>query len=126
VDVRPLLETLEDGGDPSVPLAYLAAPAVPLDEDELRAAVRRALLLLAAGGDPRRALEPDGRAVRALAADLDSPARRGALARRLASLRAEAEGLPAVTAALERLLADGDAAWRALACALLADDLSGE
>src|SRR5438128_9244108 len=34
-----------------VPIAWLAGRSVPLDPDELRGAVRRALLLLAAGGD---------------------------------------------------------------------------
>jgi hypothetical protein len=82
--------------------------------------------LLAAGGDPRREPEPDGRAVKALAADLASPARKAALADGLASLRDEVEGLPEVSARLERLLADQELGWRWFACTLLADELVGE
>ena len=82
------------------------------------------MLLLAAGGDPHRELDPGGRAVTALADDLDSAARRRQLAAALADLRAAAAGLPAVTTALDALLGDADAAWRWLAAALLADELS--
>ncbi|MEX2211513.1 MAG: hypothetical protein WD689_07090 [Gaiellaceae bacterium] len=96
-----------------VQLAYLAVQSVHVDEDELQAARRRALLLLASGGDPRRELRLDSRAVEALAADLDSPERR-------AQLRAALEGLQANAAAL---LADDDLAWRTAACALLAEEL---
>jgi hypothetical protein len=81
------------------------------------------MLLLASGGDPHRELDPAGRAVTALADDLDTPARRERLGAALAGLRAEAAGLPAVSAALDALLADRDAAWRWLAAALLADEL---
>ena len=126
MEARPLLETLEGEEEPAAALAYLAAPAVRLDGSEVRAALRRALLLLAAGGDPRRALEPEGRPVRALAGDLDDPARRQELEEALAALRAQARGLPRVEAALDALLADRDAAWRWLACALLAGELAGE
>jgi hypothetical protein len=103
-------------------VAWLAAPA--FDEGELRASVRRAMLLLAAGGDPHRTLELDGRAVTALAAELDSPERRQELAAGLGSL--PAEGLPRVAAAVERLLRDGDLAWRALAAGLLGDELASD
>jgi hypothetical protein len=103
-------------------LAWLAAP--PVEEAELRGAARRAVLLVAAGGDPHRTLALDGRAVTSLAADLDSAERRAALRDGLASLLSEAEGLEAVGAALIRLLADDDLAWRALAAGLLADELS--
>ena len=54
-------------------LCFVAGRDVPLDEDELNGAVRRAELLLAAGGDPHRALDPFGRAASALAEDLDTP-----------------------------------------------------
>jgi hypothetical protein len=109
-----------------VTLALLGGQGVELDEDELRGARRRAVQLLAAGGDPRREPEPDGRAVKALAADLASPARKAALADGLASLRDEVEGLPEVSARLERLLADQELGWRWFACTLLADELVGE
>jgi hypothetical protein len=57
----------------------------------------------------------DEPAVIELARDLDGPDRRAAL---MAAL-ARAEGAAA-------LLADPDLAWRAYACALLADELAGE
>jgi hypothetical protein len=122
---RETLEQLEGvvaGDDLLAVLAWLAAP--PVEEAELRGAVRRAVLLVAAGGDPHRGLALDGRAVTALAVDLDSVERRAALRDGLAALDAEAEGLGAVGAALTRLLADDDLAWRALAAGLLADELS--
>ena len=62
-----------------VSLVLLAGRSVDIDETELKGARRRAVELLAAGGDPRRDLDPDGRAVTALAADLDTPGRRAAL-----------------------------------------------
>jgi hypothetical protein len=127
--VRPVLERLEQGGaglDPLPPLALVAGQAVPLDPDELHGARRRALLLLAAGGDPQLGLELDGRAVTALAEELRSEERQEALAGALAALRSEAAGLPLVSMALEQLIADAELAWRAFACALLAEELAGE
>jgi hypothetical protein len=106
-----------------VSLTLLAGDEVELDEDELRGARRRAVQLLAAGGDPRRELEPDSRAVSALAHDLDSPARRASLIAGLASLRDTVEALPEVTARLERLVTSEDLAWRWFACTLLAEEL---
>ena len=106
-----------------VSLALLAGQEVELDEDELRGARRRAVQLLAAGGDPRRELEPDSRAVSALAADLDSPARRAALVAGLASLRVTLEGLPQITSRLEPLVTSDDLAWQWFACTLLAEEL---
>jgi hypothetical protein len=123
------LEARVAAGEPvevDVTLALLGGQGVELDEDELRGARRRAVQLLAAGGDPRREPEPDGRAVKALAADLASPARKAALADGLASLRNEVEGLPEVSARLEQLLADQELGWRWFACTLLAEELVGE
>lgn len=126
--MRALLESLE--GAPAdellTALAYLAGQGVVLDDDELRGATRRSLQLLAAGGDPRRELELHGRAVTALAADLDGPAVRAALAAGLAAVRDEAEGLAAVCEAARALLADPDLAWQAFACATLAEQLADE
>ncbi|MGE5273764.1 MAG: hypothetical protein ACM3QU_08385 [Verrucomicrobiota bacterium] len=125
--MREWLEQLErtaDEGDLPAVLAWLAGADVSLDEDELRAALRRALLLLAAGGDPQRHLDPGGRAVTALAADLDRPRRRVELARGLGGARAEADSLPAVCAALDRLLEDPDLAWRAYAAGLIGEELA--
>jgi hypothetical protein len=82
------------------------------------------MLLLAAGGDPRRALELDGRAVTSLALELDRPERRAALARGLVALRLEADGLPRTEAALDALLGDADLAWRAYAAGLLGEELA--
>jgi hypothetical protein len=84
------------------------------------------MLLLAAGGDPHRPLELDGRAVTALAAELDRPDRRLALAHRLEALLAEATGLPRAEAALAALLGDPDLAWRAYAAGLLGEELAGD
>ena len=58
--------------------------------DELRAATRRAQLVLAAGGDPHRGLDLDGPAVERLAEELDSTERRAALEHGLAQPGGEA------------------------------------
>lgn len=105
-------------------LAWIAGADISLGEDEQRSAIRRAMLLLAAGGDPHRALELDGRAVTALALELDRPERRSGLNRGLETLRANAAGLPVVTAALDTLLEDDDLAWRAYAAGLLGEELA--
>ena len=93
----------------------MAGHAVALDEAERNAAVRRALLVFAAGGDLHRDPALDDPAVAELARDLDDPGRRGAL---LAAL----EGIDGA----EPLRADPDLAWRAYACGLLADELGKE
>ena len=124
--MRELLTQLEQAdADLAPPLAYLAGAQIALDEPALRAAVRRAELLLATGGDPRRELELEGSAVTAVAADLDEPMARAELLRGLERLHGEAEGLPAVAAALSRLREEPELAWRSYACALLADALEG-
>jgi hypothetical protein len=107
-------------------LAFLAGVRVELDEDERNAAVRRAELLLATGGDPHRPLELYGRAVSAVAADLDGSAAREQLAAGLAALEADTAGLRGAGEALRLLRADSDLAWQAFAAALLADELSDE
>ena len=87
------VEVTAEGDDALAVLAWLAGANVQVDEDELRGAMRRSLLLLAAGGDPHRSLEPRrprGRAPQAA----DRPERRDELARGLAGLRADSEGLP--------------------------------
>ncbi len=107
-------------------LALLAGRDVELDEDELRGARRRAVQLLATGGDPRRGLDLEGRAVTALAADLDSRGRRTALGAGLGALRPAVEDLPEIRSRLERLAADEELAWRWFACTLLAEEIEGE
>ena len=106
-----------------VSLAWLAIPSVPLDAAELKAARRRAMLVLAAGGDPHRDLDLDSVAVARLAAELDAPDRRAALAAALAGL--DAEGLPTVAEAARSLGSDPELAWRVFARALGADVLAG-
>src|ERR671935_3248288 len=83
-----------------VVLASIAGAEVHVDEDERHGAVRRALLLLAAGGDPNRGLDLNGRAVSALAAELDDPRRGEAPLSGLAGIAGDAQGLPHVSEAL--------------------------
>jgi hypothetical protein len=107
-------------------LCFLAGRGVTIDEHEVHAALRRSELLLAAGGDPRRPLELYGRAVTALARDLDDPAPRAQLAAGLAALTPEVEGLRGAAEALRLLGRDGELAWQCYAMALLAEALAGE
>jgi len=107
-------------------LCFLAGRRVTVDEDELHASLRRAELLLATGGDPRRPLELYGRAVTALADDLDDPALRAELTTGLAALQPELDGLRGATEALRLLGSDGDLAWQCYAMSLLAEHLADE
>lgn len=88
---------------------------MPLEEAERNAALRRALFVFAAGGPLQREPTLDDPAVTELAGDIDSTERR-------AALTAAIERLDADPQALERLR-DPETAWRAYACALLADAL---
>jgi hypothetical protein len=121
-ELEPRLREWGDGQACAV-LALVAREGVTLSEQELAAARRRALLVLAAGGDPHRELELDGRGVTGFADDLDSPTRRNELHASLRALRAEAEGLPRAGFLLDAMLEDGALAWRSLAVALLAEEL---
>ncbi len=131
---RVFLEDLERGlasgsaQEPDAALSLIAGRAVGLDENQLRGARRRAIQLLATGGDPRRGsrLELEGRAVGAVAEDLDDPARREALAAGLEQLRRTADGLPRVVERVDRLSSDPDLAWRWFACILLAEELEDD
>jgi len=121
-----VLQMLDKAGaetDVRPALALVAARDLVIEPNELGPPLRRAMLLLAAGGDPQRELELDGRAVTALAAELDRPERRAEVSRGLEALREEAAGLANVSPALEELLLDAGLAWSAYACALLADEL---
>jgi hypothetical protein len=109
-----------------VVLVWLVAGDLGIDESDLNAARRRAMFVLAAGGDPHRELDHDSVAAERLATELDTPERRLVLAEALAGLAEEADGLPIVTEALDLLLAEPDLAWRSLALALLADELAEE
>ena len=105
-------------------LCYFAGRWVEVDDDELNAAIRRAELLLAAGGDPRRRLDPFGRAATALADDLDTAPRRAQLRAGLDALVPEVEGLRGAGESLALLRSDADLAWRAYATSLLAEALA--
>jgi hypothetical protein len=107
-----------------VVLAAAAGREIEIGEDELQGAGRRALLLLAAGGDPERGLDLNGRAVTSLAEDLRTVDRQLALEQGIADLRVQAEGLPHVSEAVHALSETPDVAWRAYACSLLAERLS--
>ena len=109
-----------------VVLASIAGSELDLDPDEVHAASRRAVLLLAAGGDPARGLDLNGRAVSALALDLDEPHRRSVLAIGLERLRGETAGMQRVSAIVQELAREPEIAWRAFACSLLAEELGSD
>jgi hypothetical protein len=113
-----------EGDDLLAVLAWLASKEVAIPEEELTGALRRGVLLLAAGGDPHRGLVLDGRAVVAVADDLDTQERRETLDRGLAALQAKADGLRPAAAALERLRSDPSLAWRSYAAGLLGEELA--
>ena len=124
------LDTLEetiagtDAGVAVATVASVAGRAVPVEDDEARGAARRALLVLAAGGDPGRGLDLDGPAVTSFAHELDTAERRDALEDGLFSLLEDATGLPHASEIVRALLADRDTAWKAYACSLLAEHLA--
>jgi hypothetical protein len=107
-----------------VVLCWLVQDRVTIDEATLNAARRRAMFVLAAGGDPHRDVGLDSVAAERLADELDTPERRGQLAAALEEL--PADDLPAVAAAAASLRADPELAWRSFALSLLADELADE
>ena len=115
-----------DLGDPLPVLAYLAGQAVALEDEQLNGARRRALLLVAAGGDPHRELDVDDRAVKALAADLYDDEKREQLARAIDALVLRVRELPTAREAALFLAADVDFAFRLFSLALLAEELGEE
>jgi hypothetical protein len=124
---RSRLEELDRSDlDLRVALAWLVRDEVGIDESDLNAARRRAMFVLAAGGDPHRELDHDSVAAERLSAELDTPERRRALSEALDGLAGQADGLPVVTEALDALRSEPDLAWRSLALALLADELAEE
>jgi hypothetical protein len=125
--VHDWLELLERG-DPVDALPALASAAgIDIElGDEVRGATRRALLLLAAGGDPHRGLDLNGRAVTALADELDDPRRRVLVAAGLVRLEQQARGLPNVLRAIGTLRRKPEIAWRAFAAGVLADSLEDD
>ena len=127
---RARLEELERSGldtrssELLVVLCWLVRADIAIDEAELNGARRRAMFVLAAGGDPHRDVGLDSVAAERLADELDTPERRAQLAAALDEL--PADDLPAVTAAMELLRADPELAWRSFALSLLADELADE
>ena len=127
---RARLEELERAGLDSrssellVVLCWLVRADIAIDEAELNGARRRAMFVLAAGGDPHRDVGLDSVAAERLADELGTPERRAQLAAALDEL--PADDLPAVTAAMELLRADPELAWRSFALSLLADELADE
>jgi hypothetical protein len=127
---RARLEELEQAeldprsGELLVVLCWLVKDEVEVDEGELNGARRRAMFVLAAGGDPHRDVGPDSVAAERLAGELDTHERRAQLAAALDGL--PMDDLPAVAAARESLRADPDLAWRSFALSLLADELADE
>ena len=109
--------------DAQIALALLAGEEISVPDDELKGAVRRALLVLAAGGNPGRGLDLGGRAAETVADDLDSPFRRAILTAGLEALRAEAVGFSTVAEVIESLRLDDDLAWRAFSAARLVEAL---
>jgi hypothetical protein len=127
---RSRLEELEGSGlearsgELLVVLVWLVAADLGIEENDLNAARRRAMFVLAAGGDPHRELDHDSIAAERLSAELDTPERRRALSEALDGLADDADGLETVTEALDLLRSEPDLAWRSLALALLADELA--
>jgi hypothetical protein len=128
--MRARLEELERSGlDPRssellVVLCWLVRNEVAIGEAELNAAGRRAMFVLAAGGDPHREVGLDSVAAERLADELDTPERRAELAAALDEL--PTDGLPAIAAAVESLRSEPELAWRSFALSLLADELAEE
>jgi len=129
-ETRASLEELEQAGldarsgELLVVLCWLARDDVPIEDTQLNAARRRAMFVLAAGGDPHRDVGPDSVAAERLAAELDTPERRAQLAAALGTL--PTSDLPTVAAAVESLCGDPELAWRSFALSLLADELADE
>ena len=121
-----LLARVEAGelGDPLPVLAYVAGASVEIDDSELNGARRRALLLVAAGGDPHRELDVDDRSVKAIAADLYTDDRREQLVHGIDALVLRVRELPTVREGALFLAGDIDLAWRLYALGLLAEELA--
>jgi len=128
--IRARLEELEGSeldsrsSELQIVLCWLVQDEIRIHDGELNAARRRAMFVLAAGGDPHRDVGLDSIAAERLADELDTPERRAQLAAALGEL--PAEGLPAVTEAVQSLCADPELAWRSFALSLLADELAEE
>ena len=111
-------------GDPLPVLAYIAGQSVEIGDEDLNGGRRRALLLVAAGGDPHRDLDVDDRAVKALATDLYTDERREQLGRSIDALVLRVRERPVAREAALFLAADVDLAWRLFSLSLLAEELA--
>src|SRR5438045_9512507 len=119
---RAQLEQLEESDlELHIVVVWSVRGEVGLDAAQLDGARRRAMFVLAAGGDPHRDLDLNAVAAERLAAELDAPERRQALDAALAAL--DTSGLPRVAEAVRELRDEPDLAWSALALALLADEI---
>jgi hypothetical protein len=123
--VQELLVRVEAGelGDPLPVLAYVAGQRVSLEEAELNETRRRAVTVLAAGGDLHRQIDVDDVAVKRLAVELHSDERRAQLGAGVDDLVLRARALPRVREAAIFLAADIDLAWRLFALALVVEEL---
>jgi hypothetical protein len=130
MELRQALEQLEATApapnEAAAVLGYAASVELALDDSALAAPLRRTLLLLAAGGDPHRELDPTGRAVQGLAAELRELVSDETLTRAYAHVRAQARDLPVLDGFAALLEADPGAGRTALALALLGGELAGE
>ena len=125
IPVRDRLVQLEESGLESelfVMLCWLVQDDVAVPAAELNAARRRAMFVLAAGGDPHRELDLGSVATERLATELETPERRAALDSALDAL--PTADLPAIAGAVGALRAEPELAWRAFALALLADEIA--
>jgi hypothetical protein len=111
-------------GDPLPVLAYIAGQAVEISGEDLNGARRRALLLVAAGGDPHRDFDVDDRAVKSLAADLYTDERREQLGRSIDALVLHVRERGVAREAALFLAGDVDLAWRLFSLGLLAEELA--
>jgi hypothetical protein len=128
-DADRLVETLGhldagELGDPVSVLSYIAGLRLELPDVEVTEARRRAMLLLATGGDPRRELGVDEPAVKSVALDLHTDSRQAELAAALDELARQSRDLPRVRAAALFLAADVDLAWRLFALGLVAEEIA--
>jgi len=123
--VQAFLERVEAGelGDPLAVLAYVAGQRVEIDPAELNAAKRRAITVIAAGGDVHRELTIDDVAVKRLAVELFTDERRAQLGAGVDDLALRARTLPQVREAVLFLAGETELAWRLFALALVAEEL---
>lgn len=127
-DVAAALAAFEqaDPEEQAAVVAFVAGRSIAIDDDELNGPLRRAELLLAAGGDPRRAIDLDHRAVTSFAADLATPPRVATLAAVLDTLHALLDECPRLREVAAGLRADPQRAWLVFAHALLTDRHAGD